>query len=229
MLRRLSKNVKITLSILLIFLGIVLISFTYFSGIKSNLFNYKNMNLLETEITLPEELENIIEIDTTEEPDPEEEETPVEQPEETTKKPTTTKPVVKDSYIGYLEIPKIKVKRGFLSVDSKYNSVKYNVMLIKGSDMPDVKNGNLILAAHRGSSSVSFFENLYKLKNGDEAKITYNKKTYTYKLVDNYIVPKTGTVTVKRNADVNTLTLITCTRYGNDTQTVFIFELASVK
>ncbi len=219
MLRRLSKNVKITLSILLIFIGIALISFTYFSGIKSNLFNYKNINLLEQEIVLPEPVEEIIEIDTT---------VPTEVVSTTV--PTTTKKVSKkDSYIGYLEIPKIKVKRGFLSVDSKYNSVKYNVMLIKGSDMPDVKNGNLILAAHRGNSSVSFFENLYKLSNGDTAKITYNGKVYTYKLVDDYLVPKTGNITISRNADATTLTLITCTRYGNDTQTVFVFELDSVK
>lgn len=219
MLRRLSKNVKITLSILLIFIGIALISLTYFSGIKSNLFNYKNINLLEQEIVLPEPVEEIIEIDTT---------VPTEVVSTTV--PTTTKKVSKkDSYIGYLEIPKIKVKRGFLSVNSKYNSVKYNVMLIKGSDMPDVKNGNLILAAHRGNSSVSFFENLYKLNNGDTAKITYNGKVYTYKLVDDYLVPKTGNITISRNADATTLTLITCTRYGNDTQTVFVFELDSVK
>lgn len=220
MLRKLSKNVKITLSILFIFIGIALISFTYFSGIKSNLFNYKNIKLLEQEIVLPEEVEEIIEIDNT----------TVSTTNVVVPTTTTTKKVVKkDSYIGYLEIPKINVKRGFLPLESKYNSVKYNIMLIEGSTMPDVKNGNLILAAHRGNSSVSFFENLYKLKKGDTAKVTYNKKTYTYKLVDDYLVPKTGKITISRNADATTLTLITCTRYGNETQTVFIFELDSVK
>lgn len=217
MLRKLSKNVKITLSILLIFIGIILISFTYLSGIKSNLFNYKNISLLEEEVTLPEELIDI-EIDTT-----------TTAPVESTTTVSTTKVVNKDNYIGYLEVPKIKLKRGFLSLDSKRNSVKYNVMLIEGSSMPDVKNGNLILAAHRGNSSVSFFDKLYKLSNGDTAIITYNKKKYTYKLVNNYLVPKTGKVTISRNGDINTLTLITCTRYGNDTQTVFIFELDSVE
>ncbi len=217
MLRKLSKNVKITLSILLIFIGIILISFTYLSGIKSNLFNYKNISLLEEEVTLPEELIDI-EIDTT-----------TTSPVESTTTVSTTKVVNKDNYIGYLEVPKIKLKRGFLSLDSKRNSVKYNVMLIEGSSMPDVKNGNLILAAHRGNSSVSFFDKLYKLSNGDTAIITYNKKKYTYKLVNNYLVPKTGKVTISRNGDINTLTLITCTRYGNDTQTVFIFELDSVE
>jgi len=41
-LEKLSKNVKITLSILFCFIGLVLITYTYFDGIKSNLFNQKN-------------------------------------------------------------------------------------------------------------------------------------------------------------------------------------------
>ena len=102
-------------------------------------------------------------------------------------------------------------------------------MLIKGSTMPDVKNGNLILAAHRGNSSVSFFNDLYKLDRRDKAIVTYNGKKYTYELVTSYEENKDGKLTIKRNADVNTLTLITCTRKNKKTQTVFIFELVSVK
>ena len=33
-------------------------------------------------------------------------------------------------YIGILEIPKINLKRGFLSLDSKYNNVNYNITVI---------------------------------------------------------------------------------------------------
>ena len=109
------------------------------------------------------------------------------------------------------------------------NSVNYNVMLIEGSEMPDVENGNLILAAHRGNSSVSFFDKLYKLKMGAEATVTYQNKNYTYNLVESYTVPKTGKVTIRRNGEVNTLTLITCTRNDKKTQTVFIFELSNIE
>ena len=94
--------------------------------------------------------------------------------------------------------------------------------------MPDVKNGNLILAAHRGNSSVSFFDKLYKIKRRDKAIITYGGKTYTYELVSSYEESKDGSLTIKRNANVNTLTLITCTRNNKKTQTVFIFELVSI-
>lgn len=211
MLERLSKNVKITLSILFCFVGLVLLTYTYFDGIKSNLFNQKNIELLEQEIVISEELDEI------------DEEITEEVIEETSTEDR------RDNYIGYLEVPDVKIKRGFVALDSKYNSVGYNVMLIEGSEMPDVKNGNLILAAHRGNSSVSFFDKLYKLKTGAEANVTYNGKVYTYKLKYTYTVPKVGKITISRNGDVNTLTLITCTRNDKKTQTVFIFELESVK
>lgn len=204
MLRKLSKNAKITLGILLLFLGLFCLTFTYFQTIKTNLFNEKNLRHFE-QVDIEESIEDITEEE-------------VEQPQPTT-------PIINYNYIGYLEIPKINLKRGFVSLNSKYNSVSYNVMLIKGSNMPDVKNGNLILAAHRGNSSVSFFDKLYKLSLGDEAKITYNDKVYTYKLVNTYLEEKDGTIAIYRDESKNTLTLITCTRNDKKTQTVFIFEL----
>ncbi len=203
MLEKLSKNAKVTLGILLLFLGISCLLFTYFKTIKSNIFNEKNLKYFE-EVDIAETIEEVVD-----EIVPEE----------------TTTPVINYNYIGYLDIPKINLKRGFVSLNSKYNSISYNVMLIKGSSMPDVKNGNLILAAHRGNSSVSFFDKLYKLNLGDEANVTYNDKVYTYKLVNTYLEAKDGTIAIYRDENKTTLTLITCTRGDKKTQTVFIFEL----
>lgn len=101
-------------------------------------------------------------------------------------------------------------------------------MLIEGSKMPDQDKGNLILAAHRGNSSVSFFDKLYKLKDNARAYITYQGKVYEYELRNSYLEPKDGELTIRRNPNVNTLTLITCTRNDKTTQTIFIFELVSV-
>ena len=203
MLEKLSKNAKLTLGILLLFLGISCLLFTYFKTIKSNIFNEKNLKYFE-EVDIAETIEEVV--------------------DETVPEETTT-PVINYNYIGYLDIPKINLKRGFVSLNSKYNSISYNVMLIKGSSMPDVKNGNLILAAHRGNSSVSFFDKLYKLNLGDEANVTYNDKIYTYKLVNTYLEAKDGTIAIYRDENKTTLTLITCTRGDKKTQTVFIFEL----
>lgn len=216
MLRNLSKNAKITLSILFIFAGLVLITYTYFDTIKNNVYNDMNIRYIEQQVVLSEPLEEIIV--------PEEVTTTV-----AVEKTTTTKKVdARDAYIGYLEVPDVNIKRGFVSPDSKYNSVGYNVMVIDGSKMPDEKNGNLILAAHRGNSSVSFFDKLYKLKRRAKATITYEGKTYTYELTNTYEESKDGSLTIKRNANVNTLTLITCTRNNKKTQTIFIFELVSI-
>ena len=206
MLEKLSKNAKVTLGILLLFLGISCLLFTYFKTIKSNIFNEKNLKYFE-EVDIAETIEEVVD-----EIVPEE----------------TTTPVINYNYIGYLDIPKINLKRGFVSLNSKYNSISYNVMLIKGSSMPDVKNGNLILAAHRGNSSVSFFDKLYKLNLGDEANVTYNDKIYTYKLVNTYLEAKDGTIAIYRDENKTTLTLITCTRGDKKTQTVFILSLIHI-
>lgn len=128
-------------------------------------------------------------------------------------------------YIGYLDIPKINLKQGLVAVDSVYNSVNKNIQIIKESDMPDVLNGNLILAGHSGYGYLAFFKNLYKLKIEDDVKVLYNDYTYIYKIVDIYTVPKTGKIAINRNKNINTLTLITCTKNDDKTQTVYIAEL----
>ena len=72
---------------------------------------------------------------------------------------------------------------------------------------------------------VCFFDKLFNLTIGDKAYINYKNIKYTYSLVSTYEVEKDGTVAIYRDYNKNTLTLITCTRYSNTKQTVFIFEL----
>ena len=209
MLEKLQKNAKITLSILFIFIGIGLLTYNYFGSIKSNLFNEKNIELLSQQIDMPEEVLTV---------DDEEEE-----PDITTQvNPSVT------NYIGYLSVPDVNVKRGFVDINSPDNKLSKNILLVQGSSMPDVKNGNLILAGHNGRSRVSFFKDLYKLQDGAHAYVTYNGNTYDYILKNRYDVPKVGTITIERNANVNTLTLITCHKTDNHLQVVFIFELQNV-
>lgn len=130
-------------------------------------------------------------------------------------------------YIGVLEITKIDLKRGFLNIGDKGNNVNKNIQVIKGSDMPDVTNGNLIIAAHSGNSSIAFFNKLYKLSNGDNANVYFNGIKYTYKVADSYEVEKTGQVVIHRNNDKNCLTLITCSQSKKNKQIVYVFELES--
>lgn len=132
-------------------------------------------------------------------------------------------------YVGTLEIPKINLKKGFLNIDSPYNNVDRNVTVIKSSDYPDVTNGNFILAAHTGSSSISFFTKLHDLSIGDLAYINYKEKKYTYQLVNIYTQPKVGWINIYRDTSKTTLTLVTCTKNTQETQTIFILELINVE
>ncbi len=127
-------------------------------------------------------------------------------------------------YLGVLEIPKIGLKRGFYNVGSKYNDIQYNVTMVQGSTLPDVVNGNLILMAHSGDAYISYFAYLWKLELGDSVFVTYGGHRYQYLIVSIYEVPK-GIVTVKRNYDRTCLTMITCTKNNDYTQTVYISEM----
>lgn len=127
-------------------------------------------------------------------------------------------------YVGILEIPKISLKRGFYNIGYKYNSINYNVTVVSGATMPDVVNGNLILAAHSGDAYISYFAYLYRLNVGDLAYVTYGGVKYKYQIVNIYNVPKTGAVTITRNLDKTTLTLVTCTKNSDTEQTVYIAE-----
>ena len=135
---------------------------------------------------------------------------------------------VTNDYIGYLTIPKINLKKGFLDMRSELNNIEQNITVIEGSSYPDKEKGNLIIAAHSGSGWKAFFNDLYKLSTGDVAEVSYKGKKYTYKIVNIYKQEKTGTVAIYRNYDKTTLTLITCTNFDKATQTVYIAELQSV-
>ena len=136
---------------------------------------------------------------------------------------------VTNNYIGYLTIPKINLKKGFLDKRSPDNDVEKNILVVEGSSYPTKDKGNFILAGHSGTGWKAFFNDLYKLNKGDKAIVTYKGKTYTYKITNIYTQPKVGKIAIYRNYDKTTLTLITCTNNDSTTQTIYIAELESVE
>ena len=136
---------------------------------------------------------------------------------------------VTNNYIGYLSIPKINLKKGFLDKRSPDNDVEKNILVVEGSSYPTKDKGNLILAGHSGTGWKAFFNDLYKLNKGDKAIVTYKGKTYTYKITNIYTQPKVGKIAIYRNYDKITLTLITCTNHDSTTQTIYIAELESIE
>lgn len=136
-------------------------------------------------------------------------------------------PVTND-YIGYLNIPKINLTKGFLDIRSKENDVDKNLFVVEGSSYPDVERGNFIIAGHSGTGWNAFFNDLYKLNKDDIATVTYKNKIYSYKIVNIYTQPKIGTIAIYRNYNKTTLTLITCTNDNSTTQTIYIAELQEI-
>ena len=128
-------------------------------------------------------------------------------------------------FIGFLEIPKIGLKKGLVDPTSSDNNIEQNVTIINGSDLPDVKAGNLILAAHSGNAAIAFFRELDLLTEGDNAYVTFNGRKYTYKITKIYYQEKTGKIGIYRDYSKTTLTLVTCTRSNDSTQTIYIAEL----
>jgi sortase A len=135
--------------------------------------------------------------------------------------------VYREPYIAVLKIDKIGLQRGMYDINSKNNNVNKNIQILKGSDMPDVDKGNLIIAGHSGNGYSAYFRNLPKLDKGDIATISFNGKTYSYKLTNSYEIEKTGKAVISKNKDKTTLTLITC-KHNTNKQIVFIFELENI-
>lgn len=180
MKRRRENKWLLLFGILLILFSIFIISFDI----------YKNTKKEIQEVELVEDFFQ-------EEPDVLEE--PIEEEEVSTQenKVETSSPTY--NYVAILEIPSIGLKRGIVDFNSKYNNVKYNIQIIEHSEFPIVENSNLILAGHNGSSNVSFFKNLYKVKEDSLIYLYYDGYKYIYKLNHSYDTAKDGKVEIKRN------------------------------
>lgn len=124
-----------------------------------------------------------------------------------------------EAYVAFLKIPKIGLEQPLY----ENGNIDKNIIFIEGSDMPTVKNGNVIIAGHSGASEVSYFRYLSKLNLGDIVYLEYKDKNYKYKIDNRYLVKKTGNVEIVRDNNVNSLTLITC--YGKDKQLVLVANL----
>lgn len=203
MIEKIKDNLITIIGILLIIISISVVMYD----------NYKdNQKVLEN----VELVENFFEIENN--PVEEQKEEVVINDEEDKK--TSSSPTY--NYIAVLEIPSIKLKRGLVDYKSKYNNVKYNIQIIEHSQMPDIENSNLILAGHNGTSNVSFFNDLDKLKEDSLVYVYYNNIKYIYKINNNYEVKKDGKVEIIRNRNKTTITLITCKKDSEDKQLVYV-------
>lgn len=204
---KLSNKGVVIISLFLITSGILFLSYDYLKSKKEKAYEKVRISLMTEE-----KVDNTPKIV---EEEPEEPQTPIE--------------VLPNGYIGILTIDKINLEQGFYDKDNPANNVDMNLTFLDPTNYPDEQNGNVILVAHSGSSSIAYFKHLYQLSVGDVAKIRYKGKTYTYKIADIYTDIKDGTVTIYRDTSKSTLTMITCTKDDDTRQTIYISYLESVK
>ena len=191
----------------IIVVGIILVFF------GSSYFIYNHFEKQRQDIQDTEKIEEFFEVEeTTEE---------IEQEEVVEEKTVQKK---QDNYIGILEIPKIKLKRGLVDKNSSSNNVNKNIYTVKETTYPDERiNSHIILAAHSGNSYVSFFNNLKKLDMKDKVYFYYKGTKYIYEVSNRYEIKKTGKAELKLT-NTSDITLITCIS-GTDKQVVYVATL----
>ena len=214
--KRISPNTIAALGAFIILIGGFFLSYNYIQSKQVMAYDYMsnifyNNNNQKTESNEETSEEN-------------KEKDKVEEKEGETEKTNT----VTNEYIGYLNIPKINLNKGFLDKNSEENNVDKNIMVIQESSYPDVDKGNLIIAGHSGPNWNAYFNDLHKLQIGDTATVQYKNKKYNYKIVNIYKQKNVGTIAIYRDYNKTTLTLVTCTNDDYSTQTIYIAELQDV-
>ena len=204
---------RVASGVILIIIGITLLLSNYIADKREQVFSAMNL-----ELSIPEK-----ELEENKEEEKEEE-------KETSNDTEIKEPIENyEQYKGTLEIPKIGFNKGFYKKGSSLNDVKFNIKILDVSAYPDEPKGNVIIIGHSGNYSNSYFANLYKLEKNDIAIISYEGKKYTYQINNIYTDSKDGIVAIYRDKTKQTLTLITCTKDDETTQTIYIMNLIKVE
>ena len=121
--------------------------------------------------------------------------------------------------IGYLKIDKINLQQPIYKITDNKNNIEESVTILKESIMPTEKNSIVFLAAHSGTGTIAYFENLNKLEIKDIIELKYKTKTYHYEVKDIWEENKSGYIHVNKNQK-NQLILTTCSPTNNNKQLV---------
>lgn len=130
-----------------------------------------------------------------------------------------------ESYVAVLEIPIISLKKGIYDKNSNNNDVNKNIQILKKSDMPDLENGNFILAGHSGTGRIAYFSDLEKIKVDNMIYVYYNEIKYSYKITFIYLEDKDGTISINGDNKTSRIILTTCSQKEKGKQLVVIGDL----
>lgn len=113
--------------------------------------------------------------------------------------------IIEETKEWKIEIPEISL----IAPISEGTDVETLNKFVGHFELTPKESGNVGLAAHNRGYPVNFFENLKKLKEGDEIKYTYGEYTKTYIVEKNIKISETDWSYLE-NSNINKITLITC-------------------
>ena len=123
-----------------------------------------------------------------------------------------------DNSTYYLSIPKLKITDAIVSLgsmDLKKSLIHYPQTALPGQLGNTVVFGHSVLPQFFSSKNyLTIFSTLYKLEQGDEIILRYDKSTYKYIIEEMYEVKPTDLSVLEQHYDNKTLTLITCSPPG---------------
>ena len=117
-----------------------------------------------------------------------------------------------------LSIPKLKIKDAVVtlgSMDLEKSLIQYPQTALPGQLGNTVIFGHSVLPQFFNSKNyLTIFSTLYKLEQGDEIDLQYDRSTYKYIVEEMYEVQPTNLSVLEQRFDDKTLTLITCSPPG---------------
>lgn len=118
----------------------------------------------------------------------------------------------------YLSIPKLKIENATVeigSLDLKRSLIQYPQTALPGQFGNPVIFGHSVLPQFFNPKSyLTIFSTLYKLKQGDEIFIDFDRVRYKYLIEEMYEVPPSDLSVLEQRFDGRFLTLITCSPPG---------------
>ena len=124
-----------------------------------------------------------------------------------------------ESKEAILKIDKIHLSQSYYPKESSLNTVDKGIEQL--SNCKPNNSCTIVLAAHSGTSKISYFKNLDQLTKNDQATIIYKEKTYSYRLVEILYQEKTGFITIPKNT--YDLVLTTCNKENDTIQNIYLF------
>ncbi len=135
--------------------------------------------------------------------------------------------------IYYLSIPKLKITDALVtlgSMDLTKSLIQYPQTALPGQLGNTVIFGHSVLPQFFNPKNYStIFSTLYKLEQGDEIVLKYDKSTYKYIIEEMYEVKPTDLSVLEQRYDNRNLTVITCSPPGTYLRRLIVKAVLAIK